>query len=1395
MEGCRRVLVLVPSLTLADQLMKQWGAAATKVQRVQPVCSDMTVGAQDDAAGDTVRAMDRQPTRDPAKVEAFLREAKDGELSVVFSTYHSSRIAGEGAIRAGTGYDLAIMDEAHKTTGIEREDREGYWQHCHDDAKVPARKRLYMTATPRIFEPGIKAKAGEKSRGLWSMDDPETYGERFHELTLSKAVDAELLADYQVVVVGIHQRAVTEALERYLGEEVGARDIEEPKRKRARKEPPRPDLSDASKMIAIWKLMCELPGTLTETEGRLGRVLAFTNTIDQSRLLAKEWRAWIEHAETRDGPRPNVKYLEGAHTTRHRRRTLDWLAEGEAGQPRIVANARCLTEGTDVPNLDGVAFFEPRSSQIDVVQAVGRAIRPAEGKSIGWVLLMVEIPNGKSAADILSSRKEWKGAWQVLQALKAHDDRFEIMVNRLKVDGKARKRLRFVEVDIKDPVEEGGQGELVLSADDEGVTLPLDAFYGKVAEVCGDKEYYRQWARSVADIYRTVQERLGARRQTGGEEWLEQVQALEKGLGDTLGEEIGEEKTDAILAQHIVTGPVFEALLGATDTALRSPVWRALRRLEQSAREDGLAEEMRDLKPLYADVQRRIDSVEERSGRQAILIDLYSTFFQTAMRKEATEGGIVYTPIEVVDFILGSAETALRVLGTAEPESRGLADAGVRILDPFCGTGTFLIRLMETGLLPKERIADKLAHEVFGYENMLLAYYVATLQVVDTARELTGDKSIEEAPGLLWTDTFGADTRSGTRRIPLDGMLAEMPQARSAQDRLPIQVIIGNPPYSAGRDSSAEFEKPRSYPEMERAIQRHYLEGVKAKSVKNVYDRYKMAFRWATDRLAKEEKGVLAFITNAGWLRGVSDSGVRAAMRREFEAVYIVDLRGDGLKQGEARRREKGNVFDIRTPVAITIAIRNAQQTELGRIFIHDIGEYLTGEEKRQKLKEFGDISGIPEDEWREVPMEAGTEWFGTGADDWEGLTPLGTEEGKKGKEVQAIFQLYGKGWKTARDAQLYAFSAEQAQRQHKAVQRAYDEGRRWLQGLDRKPEPSEAQAIAQGIRWDRELVNNGYAKQPRRKRKPAIYEAHYRPFVSMAVARDDVLTNTRYQQPAMFPTAATRNPTIVVKDAGSKEWSALVTERMPDLGLIDGCQCYPRWTFHEPEEAQKGLFEAEGLEQRSNVTPWAMEEARQRYGTTDEDEVFWMVYGLFHHEEYRTRYQHDLQQSKARIPWPVMDAFTELSRLGAELGKLHLRWADEDGERFELAVEGGDRADAWKLGRSKMKLDRVEGTLAVNPQTMLKGIPRKAFGYVVNGLTPLEHLVEHLRVKTHSYEQRWVWDPNERWHGTEELRRHIERIVYMSVESRRIVEEINGVKGDELWKTPSRSGRSSSGA
>ncbi|MDR3280770.1 MAG: DEAD/DEAH box helicase family protein, partial [Synergistaceae bacterium] len=949
-DGKGFILFLVPSIALLGQTLREWAAEAERPIKPICVCSDPGVSRKKVKRGDDEDGYSVENLALPAStfVPDIVRQFEDARLArrdgmtVVFSTYQSIDVISKAQKERGKftrPFDLVICDEAHRTTGVTLKDElDAAFVKVHDDANIDAKKRLYMTATPRLYNENSKERAKEAEAYLCSMDDEAIYGPEVYRIGFGEAVDKKLLSDYKVLVLTVNESQIPEAFQAAIADKNSEINTD-----------------DASKVIgcinALSKKMLIDEGLLRASDpSPMHRAVAFCSSIKASKKITgvfNDYKDDYYNSLTPDQREDTVgvaaDHVDGMMGAALRDEKLSWLKAAPPGENecRILANVRCLSEGVDVPSLDAVMFLSARNSQVDVVQSVGRVMRLAPDKKYGYIIIPVVIPSGVSAEGALDDNERYKVVWTVLNALRAHDDRFDSFVNKISLNkskpiGGGSVLIGSMETpgvnEWGQDRDNGGNGEGVGRGRQLLLRFPEiqelhNAIYARMVQRVGNKRYWEQWAKDVATIARSFMgriERLIAR--GGGEDTPNKHRAsfdeFVAGLRKNINPSVEESEVVEMLAQHMITKPVFEALFENYSFVNNNPVSRSLQKMIDLLEEYAMEKDTMVMTRFYESVRDNVKGIDNAEGRQKIISELYDKFFKTAFPDTVARLGIVYTPIEIVDFINNSVAAVLeREFG------RGLSDENVHILDPFTGTGTFIARMIGSGLIDKSALARKYERELHANEIVLLAYYIASINIESAYHETLG-KMGEEAEykpfdGICLTDTFQL-AESDDSGVLFSEMLQQNSERVIEQKNAPIRVIIGNPPYSVGQKSANDNAQNQPYPKLEHRIAATYAAGSDATNKNSLYDSYIKAFRWSSDRLDKDNGGIIAFVSNAGWIDGNSMDGFRKCLRDEFSSIYVFNLRGNCRTAGEQRRREKDNVFGLgsRTPIAVTILVK-----------------------------------------------------------------------------------------------------------------------------------------------------------------------------------------------------------------------------------------------------------------------------------------------------------------------------------------------------------------------------------------------------------------------------------------------------------------------------------------
>jgi len=1483
------ILFLVPSLALLSQALTEWTQQTGLSLTAFAVCSDSEVGAgaqtKDAEQNDRFR-LSLHELAYPATTHAatlakqHAARLRPASMTVVFSTYHSIEVIERAQKEHGLPpFDLVICDEAHRTTGQTWEgDEESHFVRIHAPDGIATRKRLYMTATPRIYSDEAKKKTAlsaiatgaantattAQDLRLYSMDDAATYGPTLHTLSFSSAVEQQLLVPYKVIVLTIHEEDISSRIQALLTDENNSL-----------------RLDDAAKIIGCFKALAK-DGLrdLSDDSAPMRRAVAFCQIIDRERTLntrkgnkvaarqiAEMFEAVVAEYQRTTPPeecyrpkdeasgqvgddeaattprqikesatpltlRCQADYVHGGMGAAEKTQKLAWLKAPVGHESRILTNVRCLSEGVDVPSLDAVLFLSPRNSQVEVVQAVGRVMRRAPGKKRGYIILPIVIPHGIAAHRALNDNKTYRVVWQVLRALKAHDDQLDTFVNRLDLIGSDPTKIEVIDTRELRP-ERGtspppptptgtGGGSIGTSPP----TPPTDepppptqlyfeigtlerAILPKIVEKLADRDHWERWA---ADIARIAQLQISRIRtildepqhskandspnklltngtapciddaQQARRQMREVFDLFSEQLHRHINAAISRDEIIEMLAQHLITRPVFDALFGSDHFSQNNPISRALEAITAHLLSDAaLDKERQALDGFYADVRRRSSGITTPAARQKLIITLYDQFFASAFPRVVQKHGIVYTPLEVVDFILHSTADLLKTHFAKE-----LSSPEVHILDPFTGTGTFIAKLLANPeLIPAETLPRVYSAQLHATEILLLPYYIAAVNIETTyaqrIAETTAFAPYTPFSGILLADTFNIPTAE-----PEDWVEAQAQDALAANDarrrrqmQSKITVILGNPPYSVGQKKEDDNNKNVAYPALDQRIAATYADLSKAGLKKSLYDSYIRALRWASDRIAPETGGIIGFVTNAGWLDGAAAAGLRHCLTKEFSHLYIFNLRGDirsEIRNHVKDKKEGGNIFGQGSTTGIVISLLvkepNHDSTQPGAIHYCDIGDYLSREEKLQKLATLKNTAGLSaQNLWQPLSPDENDDWLNQRTGSFGDLLPLGDRENKNKRENCGIFESFSLGVVTNRDAWCNNPSQATLLDNIKRLVTFYEEQRVEFnrENSDSESKQRQKKVVAfidtdsTRISWTRAL------KTDLARNKPLVFNAHaavptlYRPFNKAWLYYDRRLNEMVYQMPQIFPlpfgekdtgeadllfetptpkNTAHENRLICVSSPGARSFSVLMCNCITDLHVLEpGAQCFPLYLYGADGTRRSGI-------QDSTLTAFRTHYGEQGAAITKEA-IFHYSYGVLHSPQYREAFANNLLKELPRIPFAkAHDDFLAFERIGRDLAELHINYEAAplyEGAILTIHKKGCQSLD--DLDDADFYVEKMKYGTATNPETQKKekdlstihynrnitvaGIPLAAYDYVVNGRAAIDWIVERQGVRT----------------------------------------------------------------
>ena len=1299
-----KVLYLVPSIQLLTQTLRGWNNDTELTMTSMAVTSDRDASRGTDGNEDIKAADIGYPaTTSSQKILHNWRDFEKGQstdMVVIFSTYQSIDVIGEAQKKGLPAFDFIIADEAHRTTGAHESNKEAsIFAKVHSNNNVQGLKRMYQTATPKIFGESAKKNAQEKSILLASMDDESKYGEVFFRMGFGQAVSHDILTDYKDIVLAVDEAAIQKDMQRTLSDPENGLNID-----------------DVGRIVGIWNGMMRRNGYKNPVKNSpydgapLERAIAFTRTIEESKKVSNQFEKvvneYIGNAVDDQSVHLSMRHADGQMNALQKGEVLDWLANPNkpADEARIVSNVRFLTEGIDIPTLDAVIFLSPKKSQVDIVQAVGRIMRKAEGKDYGYIILPIVIPTDETPETILDNNKNYETVWQVINALRSVDERFEAMIDKLNMA--KPKQLKVIGVgsapdqmndresntDIANPV--SVQTELNLEWDKfEG------AIFGKIVQKVGDRKYLENWSQDVAKIAERqiswIKNKLSDKKDPISLEFKKFVSSLQHNINQS----IDENQAAEMLSQHLITKPIFEALFSEYSFVNQNPVSQAMESIVVELEKAGFTKEQENLEPLYESVRMRAEGIEKAEDKQKIIVTLYDKFFKTAFKATTERLGIVFTPIEVVDFIVHSVDDVLK-----KHFGKSLASQGVHILDPFTGTGTFIVRTltylkeqMDAGEISLADITRKFTQELHANEIVLLSYYIAAINIEATFDEINGDEEgYVPFEGIVLTDTFESTETEDTLD---DDYFGTNDERLKRQQEIPITAIISNPPYSAGQTSVNDSNQNIDYPNLNAKIENTYAKYSTANLKKSLYDSYIQAFRWASDRLGSQ--GVIGFVSNGSFIDSQSTDGFRKVLSEEFNHLYIFNLRGDQRTQGETSRKEGGKIFGSgsRTPIAISVLVKDGSDNH--EIHYHDIGDYLTREDKLNILRDDESILNI---DWQSVVPDKNNDWINQRDENYELYNSM-YDKNDVGKSIY-LDQLTG--IYSGRDFWVSGFSKISTIDNSKRLVENYSKELERLKNvLDPKDRLEQVNKNKDFISWTTGL-NQQFSKSKALKiDSTKLMTYMHRPFTKKWILFD----NSILERPSRYyDIVGQTGLNIYIQGQGmNKPFSALITTLIPSLHFIGNGKGFPMY---------KGF---DSLGQIDNIS----DSFKNRINLSSEEVVFY-VYAILNSRPYLERYASDLNKAFPRIP--IVKYKEKYVEIGHKLADLHLNYEDQpiwDGVEVEISKPD------YRVKKMKHPKKGVLNTIIYNENITIKNIPEQAYEYVVNGRPAIEWIIDQYQVKT----------------------------------------------------------------
>jgi len=1365
------ILFLVPSIALLGQSLREWSSNANEPINAICICSDPEISKKKtkNEDNDSFSIVDlalpaSTNTKDIIRQFNQIKNSGNNGMTVVFSTYQSIEViarAQKEIIANGFGeFDLIICDEAHRTTGVSLagEDESAFTK-VHDNDFLKAKKRLYMTATPRLYNDDTKSKAAQADAYLCSMDDTKLYGEEIYRIGFGEAVEKGLLTDYKVLILTLSDKDVPPAIQKMIADKESEINAD-----------------DASKLIgcinALSKQILGDEGIIKETDPEpMKRAVAFCQSISASKKITATYNtatsAYISSlpADRKDKMVSVAsKHIDGTMSAPERDELLGWLKDEIApNECRVLTNVRCLSEGVDVPSLDAVMFLSARNSQVDVVQSVGRVMRKSAGKKYGYIIIPVVVPSEIDAVTALDDNERYKVVWTVLNALRAHDDRFNATVNKIELNKKQTGKIIVGGAEYgfdKDgnPVKKGDSNPNSQSAKEISQQMAIqfeqlqNVVFARMVNKVGDRRYWEQWAKNVAEIAERQVERI-SRLITEDVTHQKEFANFLGGLQKNINPSITHQQAVDMLSQHIITKPVFEALFDGYSFVKSNPISVSMQAMLNLLEDQSFDKDTETLQKFYESVKMRASGIDNAEGKQRIIIELYDKFFKTAFPKMVEQLGIVYTPVECVDFQIQSINYILM-----KEFGRSVSDENVHILDPFTGTGTYITRLIQSGLIDLKDLERKYKYELHANEIVLLAYYIAAINIENAYHDATPDPNdgigtdkYTPFDGIVLTDTFQLGESDNSDKL-FSEMFPKNSERVAKQKKAPLRVIMGNPPYSVGQKSANDNAQNQKYEKLDARISNTYAEQTDATNKNSLYDSYIKAFRWSSDRLDPKNGGIISFITNGAWLDGNSTDGFRKSLEKEFTSIYVFNLRGNARTSGELRQKEGGGVFGLgsRTPIAITLLVKNPASTNTkATIHYHDIGDYLNQADKLSIIKNLSSV-GNEEMQWKTLTPNEHGDWISVRNEIFKTFIQLEPDK-KFNPKSESFFALNSMGIGSSRDAWVYNFSYSKLLLNMEKTINFYNKQVNEYKAVvldDKKTKIEDfINSEHENISWSSSLIPKVEKGIKVEFQKTKVFNAMYRPFCSMNLYYGEHFVHRRGQYEQIFPTNdKSKNLLICVQQDAGEKMSPFIVNVIADLELVHHAQCFPLYYYEERQKQSRGLFDEGGDSEyirRDGVSDFILERAIAMYGkTVNKEDIFYYVYGFLHSPEYRELFANDLKKMLPRLPLveDVRD-FWAFSKAGRALAGLHINYenvpAYDDvkvvgAEKLSFLDEEPIDSGIFKVEKMRFPKKNQKDTIHYNSKITITNIPAKAYDYVVNGKSAIDWIMERYAVTTH---------------------------------------------------------------
>ncbi len=957
----------------------------------------------------------------------------------------------------------------------------------------------------------------------------------------------------------------------------------------------------------------------------------------------------------------------------------------------------------------------------------------------------------------------FQNIWKVLKALRSHDSSLvdeATFKEKIKIFGSDDASNLDDEEELqKDKTEQSDPKQAQKTLFDAILLQDLaNAVYNVMPTKLGDRNYWENFSKKTGNIARTLNNRLKIIFDKNPEIFDNFLTSLR----GNIHQNIKEEEALDMITSHIITKPIFDAIFGDN---IQNPIAKALDKMVLKLSSLGLEGETKDLKNLYESVKTEAARAKSQKSQQELIKNLYNTFFKEAFRKQSEKLGIVYTPIEVVDFILRATNGILK-----KHFNTDFNDKNITIFDPFTGTGSFIARLLskENHLISDKALKEKFQKGLFAFDIVLLSYYIALINITQAAQNR--DSSLKNFKNIALTDSLDyLEEKNDKGVFPLFEDLKENKEIKTTMEKQNIRVIIGNPPYSAGAKSENDNNQNLTHPKLEKLVYEKYGKNSTAKVGATTRDTLIQSIRMASDLL--KDKGVIGFVVNGSFIDSKSADVFRKCVAKEFSHLYALNLRGNARTSGEERKKQGDGIFDSgsRATVAIIFFVKDKDAPN-HTIFYYEVEDYLKREAKLNLLAGFENLDLVP---FKEITPNDKDDWINQRNDDFDKLIPL--KRDKKLKILNTIFDLNSNGVASGRDPWVYNFSPNilmqsvqncidtynaDLERFNERYREAFKQRTKGVKKADLYKHLSDKEITTDKtkIAWTHSLKNKLIKNENLpESSEECIRLALYRPFNKQWLYWDKDLINRQSQLPKIFPDKSARN---VVINTTIRNFSALIGDAIPDTHFIGDVNAYP-------------LYYYDDLGNRYNaISGYALNLFRRHYkdDSITEEEIFYYIYAIFHHKGYLEKYKNSLAKEAPRIA--LSEDFKELSILGKELGELHLNY--ESGE-MHTSVKHNLLENAEVEGYYdviQMKKDKKGDRIQYNHHITITQIPKKAFDYVINGKSAIDWVIERYQ-KTTDKDSLIENNPND-YAGGKYVFELLCRVIKLSEKSVDLIEKIS---------------------